>query len=289
MKTLVLTIASFVIFTMKTHGQITFDLETDSSIVFFDTLDTNCQWTVGPPMKSIFKSAHSGSNVVVTGLDRHYYTNDTSILYLHHSSPLTYPFPAGIRFYYKMDSDSLKDFGRFEISRDGGRTWINPLLEDTGDKLKWPSGKPILTGKLHQWQLFDLDATDWLYYDVGGPYNPDSVFMRLSFITDTIETFQDGWMIDDIDFVYTLGTIGEPTNSPIKLYPNPCHERINIELNGGTPPILNIALYSISGLLLEKFSYHPGGYIDIHEFPPGIYTLHIRSDGRVMRQRVIKY
>ena len=62
---------------------------------------------------------------------------------------------AGIDGMYKVNSDTLSDYGTIEISFDTGNSWVN-LIDSSNysDKIYWLSDVPTLTGNSNGWQSF---------------------------------------------------------------------------------------------------------------------------------------
>ena len=99
-----------------------------SKYIQFDTVNNpNNIWEVGTPMKSLFDSSYYSKRALITDSMSTYPINDTSVFYI--SLPEKYDYIVYLSFSYKMDSDTLKDFGKIEISPDSGNTWIDVLEE----------------------------------------------------------------------------------------------------------------------------------------------------------------
>ncbi|GAH19218.1 unnamed protein product, partial [marine sediment metagenome] len=85
-------------------------------------------WQIGKPQKPIFYSAHSSPNVIATDTVNPYPPNDTSAFIVSNNAAMggfQFPHTALLAVYYKVNSDSLKDYGLIEFSPDNGSTWIN--------------------------------------------------------------------------------------------------------------------------------------------------------------------
>jgi hypothetical protein len=121
----------------KTSAEATINFEQNSAFPWFyiyrDTVaNPNCVWQIGRPQKPVFDSARSYPNAVVTDTLQTYPTNDTSSFILAQGGLYGWGYPsyAGITGWYKVNSDSLTDYGMIEVSVDSGATWIN-ILTDT--------------------------------------------------------------------------------------------------------------------------------------------------------------
>ncbi|MEO6166739.1 MAG: hypothetical protein ABIO46_00205 [Chitinophagales bacterium] len=88
-------------------------------------------WKVGIPQKNNFNAAYSSPNVIVTALADPYPVNDTSAFIVSTTmTSVSIHEYMGIRGYYWVDSDTLSDYGKIEVSFDNSSTWIN-LMEDS--------------------------------------------------------------------------------------------------------------------------------------------------------------
>lgn len=213
----------------------------DTSQFFRIRIDTilnkNNIWQIGSPHKLKFNSAYSGINVIITDTVNSYPINDTSIFTIKHVS-------TGMGFNsnhtvilsgkYKIDTDSLTEFGKIEFSPDNGQTWID-LINDTVYSNQyfyyyWLTEKPILTGKINTWTDFYVNIAGFgQMFNI--PYG-DTVLYRFTFISDSIQTNKEGWILDDLHFEDWSENIAKLQNEEIKisLFPNPTTDYFNIEL-----------------------------------------------------------
>jgi hypothetical protein len=96
------------------------------------TANLNCVWQIGRPQKPVFDSAWSYPNAIVTDTAHAYPTNDTSSFIIGQSTLAGWLSNGTAKLFgwYKVNSDSLTDYGTIELSVDSGTTWIN-ILTDT--------------------------------------------------------------------------------------------------------------------------------------------------------------
>ena len=86
-------------------------------------------------------------------------------------------------FYFKIDCDSLNDFGKVELSMDNGNTWYDVLTLDTlVNMITWLEPKPILTGAMTTWNHFSVDLMG-ITYQFG---MTDTLLYKFTFISDLI-------------------------------------------------------------------------------------------------------
>jgi hypothetical protein len=167
--------------------------------VFIDTCtNPDNVWQVGQPSKTIFNQAFSIPNAILTDTLNYYPSNDTSMFIIKHRRDVGRPHGHTIilEFKYKINSDTLVDFGKIETSFDQGSTWIDLLDDDNIEyyDLEWWDGKPVLSGNIEEWQEKHL----WLscidnYFE----YN-DTILYKFTFISDDIDNQKEGWLIDNI-------------------------------------------------------------------------------------------
>ena len=143
----------------------------DSLYISIDTIDYhNNQWQIGRPQKTIFNSAYSYPNAIVTDTLHPCLPNDTSVFII--TTPSMY-FGGEFSFEYELNIDS-GDFATVEISEDGGANWVNLL-----------TGSTSITG----WENFSasFDDTSFSYF----------YLFRFTLITDSNTSPRDGWMMDN--------------------------------------------------------------------------------------------
>lgn len=238
----------FTVLTLTLFGQsdpttayveiIDFDNWYDTTVVFLE-IDTNNAdniWQVGPPQKTLFNQANSYANVISTDTMNTYPVNDTSSFTVTYYS---YNCPSIFGQYY-VDTDSLNDYGMIEISIDSGQTWINVLADSVINQF----GKPILTGNSGGWRGFDLYLED---YAVGfGDY---SFLLKFTFISDSIDTQQEGLMFDDLSFCISANTKDLTQLNTLKVFPNPATDLLNFQLEESIDNA-EIRVYSTLGQLI---------------------------------------
>lgn len=245
--------------------------------VYRDTISNpNCIWQVGHPNKTVFDSAHFGINVIVSDTINPVPQNDTSTFYLQHALPFIGNRVLGLHFWYQMNGDST-DRGIIEFSPDSLHTvWINLLTQDTTYNFQdgwWESPpKPTLTGSTIGWKSFDLrlmSATS----TIGNYQLADTILFRFTYITDSINTPYDGWMIDDINVEDWIEGVEEIRNDNlISIYPNPTADHLIIQRTKSrdkqTVQILNYT----AQVLFENHNF-AGETIDTRQLDNGVYLL----------------
>lgn len=238
-----------------------------------DTVDNPlCSWQIGTPQKTVFDSAYQSSRAIVTDTANPVRANDTSVFILKHArdnNSLGGHFFA-LEFQHKMDGDST-DFGKIEVSRDTGHTWINVLTEDTTYGFNWAynTQKPTLLGSTNGWNFVRLEMVNWANTNIFA----DTILFRFTYITDSDTIQHDGWMIDDIHLEdWWEGVEDVSQDTLLLIYPNPADEQVRVESKLGGPVTLRV--YDGNGkLVLKELSFQTSCEVDTHGLPDGLYFL----------------
>ena len=263
--------------------------------LFIDSI-ANCNniWQIGQPNKLIFQSAYSLPNAIVTKLDTVYPINDTSSFIIVHEADMALN-DWGVLFLqamYKINTDTITDFGSIEFSPNNGNTWIN-LLTDTiysqQNLYDWSSNdKPVFSGNSAGWQILSLCITDYdHYFNIS---DGDTVLFRFTFISDSIQTFKAGWMLDDIRIDDWYENVQEniPKNMLIHVYPNPFTLQTNIQ-NGNAFENAIFQIYNTYGQQVKQINNVSGKTFIFgrDNLPNGIYLLRIKQKNRVVATKKI--
>ena len=266
-----------------TQNLITFDNNVDLFRITFDTTLPNNKWQIGRPLKGLFNASYSPPRAIVTDTMDPYPANNTSIFYLGTGGDWGTSHPAyhsaTLDFYYRMDSDSLLDFGKIEISMNTGQTWLNVTTHgmfqvyDSHGNIKEVSGGSdsiVFTGWTNGWFHFYHQ-----YYDIPWGQIVDTVIYRFTFHSHNVLANKDGWIIDNIHFQDFWESINEQSIS-CSTYPNPVENSFRIKSEF---LIKRIEIYNSLGILLKEIdSYLSSDPIDISRFRPGVYYYRIITE-----------
>ena len=268
---------------------VNFDDSLNSPFVIIDTAfnPTNI-WQIGQPQKTLFDSAYSRPNALLTDTLNNYPTNDTSAFYLWHTSHNLQWYWPTLSFYFKVDSDSLNDFGTIEVSADRGLNWINVTSESNTYGFSWnifnrtnnddwkPNYSIPFTGTTDNWRYFDLTMPSW---DYTFGYT-DSILFRFSFISDGIETNQNGWVIDQISMGEMVQSIEElHTIIESQVYPNPSTHTVTIVLENANSINFDLTITDEKGqVVMQKPNIKQSEIkLNITELRSGIYFYQLSS------------
>ena len=258
-------------------------------------------WQVGTPAKNYFNQAYSLPWAIVT---------DSSVPYpVNTNSSFTFGFPnftiSGIylEFLQKYDSDTLTDYGSIEVSYNHGSTWtiLNDSMCQNGDcvQLFW-SGDVILSnlttlphflhpsGYSQGWIKSRYTWWERIPSNQNSLLIPtDSIFIKFSFVSDSIQTNKDGWMIDNIIIgILDLGTGLKNLNKipNVTLYPNPltCTSFVTCT---DCPSGSSLEIYDLLGKLIlrEPIDQKSSLLLKRIDFVSGIFLWKVKSNDRLVQ------
>jgi hypothetical protein len=277
-----------VIFGVTSYSQCiggNYDLNFDTSLGFchltIDTLtDSTNIWQVGKPQKTVFDSAYSPKNVIVTDSLNPYAINDTSYFIITNTTGFggfTVPSVVLLSGYYYVNTDTLTDYGKIEFSADHGATWID-LINDTtyASYIHWSLGKPTLTGNSNGWKRFYVHLGQ--LGPVLGISDGDTVLYKFSFFSDSVQTYKDGLMFDDFRFEDWAESVPDiNTDNLISLYPVPARDElyVNTRSLGKTR---KLKILNTLGALVYQDDNFLNQTVDIHTLKTGMYVLYYSDE-----------
>lgn len=249
-----------------------------------DTANGNI-WQIGSPQKTIFNSAATIPNVIITDTIQPYPTSDSSSFQYTIIPWSTWGILA-IQWKQKLDMELGKDGGLVEFSIDGGLSWSNAFTDpgvynfygfNTANVANLPNGERGLTGVDSTWK----DA--WLCYDMSWMSFNDSLIVRHTFVSDSVQTNQEGWMLDNFlvhsTIIHTVNKVEQ--KEYMQVAPNPTTGLINIHTQKieGFHIIEEMQLSTIDGKIIQQWTNLPTKYqLDISNQPSGIYLLQIQTN-----------
>ena len=292
----------------------------DNPFVVDTTLPNNI-WQFGRPNKSPqFDSAYSPPNALVTDTLNMYPPNNYSIVQYKYL-PLYIPgieitdVNIDFVFTHKFNTDKGKDGMYIEFFAQN-KNWVNILNfpSNSTNNLHWEghefhlttegpgpcvytiaqfvnyydildtlsNGEIGFSGNSNGWIISWLNISTSLFCDNINGIRDDTIALRFVFVSDSIDTQKEGWIIDDLDMTiqanYIIGIDeNEIVNKEnISIYPNPAKEELNLKFKKEdkyTAQILNI-----QGKMLQQIIFN-GSQIkmNISTLKAGIYILKIST------------
>ncbi|MCW3071833.1 MAG: hypothetical protein JWO44_1723 [Bacteroidetes bacterium] len=245
-------------------------------------------WQVGKPQKIVFDSAGTAPNAIVTDTINNYPVNNTSTFYFNVVPFMTHGI-LGIQWQQKLDMDKKTDGGIVEFSIDYGATWQNAFNNphvynffgyDPQNQDTLSTGEYAFSGTDSTWR--DV----WLCYDMSWMSTVvDSIKVRFTFKSDSVNNNREGWMIDNMNahvtIIHPVKEVGSADY--FNIYPNPAKNIINIQLKDTHEYhiIEHMELYNSAGKLMQEWKNIPVRYwFSTENFPSGVYYLKIKTNLR---------
>jgi hypothetical protein len=180
-------------------------------------------------------------------------------------------------FKYRLDIDSGAK-ALVELSSDDGLHWTN-IIDTLPGGAFWHGPKPRFDTSTNSWLTFNLSVLHLI------PIH-DTVLMRFTFISDSVASGKDGWMIDDINLGYWYESVPLLQNpNLITLYPNPSHG--NLYFHTDKPhKDATIAIYNLQGRQVYNSAAPANGYLNL-QLPDGVYTLKYSNEEEYCVKQIV--
>ena len=185
---------------------------------------------------------------------------------------------ADIQGDYFCDTDSLNDYGTIELSIDNGQSWID-LINDNANAQS--SYKPNLTGNSGGWQFFNL-----VFYNYTQTFQEDSVLVKFSFISDSIDTQHDGIMFDNLTFCISTNTQNLSQLNNLKVFPNPTSDILNFQFEELIDNA-EVRIYSSIGQLVRQTALplpQNNVQFQVSDWQKGMYYYGIFVEGELLKR-----
>lgn len=265
----------------------------NSIIVHLDTAAENI-WQIGRPQKTIFDTANTTPNVLVTDTVNNYPKSNTSIftfgLNVNNWSPIGI---AAIRWVQKLDmSDSIHG-GMVEFSLDTGITWRNTFTDPLVYNFYGFKNTNVdtLAGGVQRFSGKDTVWRDiWLCFRTSNlPASTDSILFRFTFTSDTTDNNNEGWMIDNLlaqeTFFHTVSNT-DP-NQAFMVYPTLTDGIVKIESDKDAGDIENIVVTDMNGRTVLRQDVHGRKTtLNIGHMPAGNYFIGIHTLKKIEVYRI---
>ena len=262
----------------------------DTSEYNYVAFDTNNIWFITKPDKQILflpsSPTYLNEYAIISDTNDYYSKNVKSSfqfkLFLSHGYDSYY-----ISFWHKYDFEKNKDGGIIETSYDNGLSWQNIIFDTLIIKYIWDSSglynyddtigsynnHPGFTGL--QPLIRSVDITFWNFRNYEILENEiDTLLLRFTIVSDSIDVYNEGWMLDNFVFGAMLADINEiEKDNNIFILPNPSNSLIKID--SPIEQIHKIEIFSLIGKkVLEK---HNTNSLYVDKIPAGIYLIKINN------------
>lgn len=261
-----------------------FNSPTDSTNYFFsiDASQSNNLWQLGIPTKTVFNTKYWGLKALVTDTINPYPINNISSFQFSmlNCSWMTKGNCGGyqrlsINIVTKVNSDSTKDGGTIEVSHNGS-PFINlindPLARIYGDIYSandtiQSMSQPGYSGISNNWKHINVQFLPEMIQ----PF--DTITLRFTFSSDSIQTNKDGWIIGLIQTGGIFEGIEELQNDNlISISPNPTSNELRIHRTKVSDNS-RIQIMNYTGQTLYNKTNFIDETIDTQQLTNGIYLL----------------
>lgn len=255
----------------------------DTSQYKYVKLDSNNIWVITTPQKPILYLPSSLGNFGIMTDTNIYYLSDTASSFqfrLRMTDCSVY----SLSFWHKYDFESNKDGGIIETSWDNGLTWKNIINDDIiqnnlhfspenlyslSDTINSFNGQPGFTGLQDSMVLVRIEF--WAFQVSLG----DTMLLRFTFKSDSNQSNNEGWLLDEFDFGGLLVSIDElrkPDNK-VDVFPNPASSKIKISIEDES--VTHVYLCSVLGDIL--LDCKNSDIVDVSDMSPGFYILKVNN------------
>jgi hypothetical protein len=253
----------------------------DTSEYKYVGIDTNNIWYITKPQKQILSSP---SYAIISDTNKYYPKNVKS------SFQFKLVFDYGcdahaIMFWHKYDFEINKDGGIIETSYNNGISWQNIIydtiimdnvfddisgLYNLNDTISSFNNQPGFTGLQSEIKAVSIDFWNYLIYTK----ELDTMLLRFTIVSDSVDTNNEGWMLDDFVFYSILvGIYEKEYGNNIYISPNPSNSIITI--NSPIERIKKVDIISLNGVkIIEEYNTNS---ICIDKIPAGFYLIKIND------------
>ena len=224
----------------------------------------------------------SPSSSITDSPNGNYQNGANETITLQNEIDLTNAIGANVTFYAKWEIENNFDYVQFQISTNGGSSWIPQCGNFTNEgstNNSQPTGEPLFDGNQNDWVLEEINLNDYL---------GESILARFQLRSDN-GLRQDGFFFDDLTFnVLDEGSLGVNVilENQFSLYPNPVETVLNITT---ALPNYSIDIFNIQGQLVHSIDKNTGSQsFDFSSYANGLYILKITSDVISQTFKVLK-
>lgn len=272
------------------------NFEEDCGRVELDTALTNI-WQIGKPNKVVFDTAYSPTNCIITDTALTYPVSNHSFFeYTAHPIDADGLYNYILGFKHRVDSDSLIDGGYIEFRYDPEGIWRNVADHQTlypeidfaaenlyGEADTLAGGIKGFSGLSNEWVHTRIQ---WVWvYPIREVF--DTLYLRFNFISDSVDTNRDGWMIDDfsLSIIDVGGSVEEYRldESRLDIFPNPSLGNTIVKYDNHQNDSYTLVVLNVMGQTVINLSGLSGSTVslDTKKLPKGIYEVQIQQEGNI--------
>jgi hypothetical protein len=276
--------------TQLARGQWEFQQYFDGADTAFGSLavqfDTTV-WQVGVPNKVLMDSAYTVPNALVTRLSGPYPEVPTAYAYVHVPMDQSFFSILAVQWMQLLDMESDVDHGMLHYSIDEGATWENAITSpytynlyghDEANIDTLDNGEVGYTGTDSTWRNIWFCMDGFFLSSMG----VDTLRLRFGMWADTVQTDQEGWLIDNLRVAMTIAhTINEtPMEHAVEVFPNMTEGPITIEVRKEKEPqvITAVDVLDANGRVVMHHGMAPVRFrMDLSALPVGSYFVRVST------------
>lgn len=262
----------------KIYGALTLQFSDDAS----STTDWTGNWSLTND------EAYSPSTSFTDSDGGNYAANANRTWKFNQTIDLTNATDAMVSFYAKWDIEADYDYCQFQVSTNGGSSWIGQCASYTveGSSTPWngsaqPDGEPVWEGS-SDWVLEEISLSDYL---------GQQIQVRFQFESDG-GVQQDGFYFDDFKVSFNENNAGlaEEQKNSFKIFPNPASENITIAFQSLVEAGSKVMIFNNTGQLIssaEMASTSNLFEVNVADLNAGFYSVVVeRTNGERITGRV---
>jgi hypothetical protein len=263
-------------FVQSQTTQIYCDFESPCQIITIDSTVTTNIWQIGFADKPNFIFPN---NSISTDTILPYPPNNYSVYYVKIPRALSDHW-IDVWFYHIVDTEEGQDGGYIEISTDDGQTWenvINCPYYDWDQNMYTDTnllynGEPGFSGQKQA--IWPTMFSIWMF-------EIDTLNLRFVFISDSIDSAQSGWSLDEFEFLGGWWGISETQQSIYNIYPNPISSNAVLSFENPESKTFSLDIYSNSGQFISCIDGINGNELRIsrESLIPGVYYFRLHDSG----------
>ncbi|MGB0932897.1 MAG: M14 family zinc carboxypeptidase [Lishizhenia sp.] len=238
-----------------------------ATLQVFDNASNTSNWTGDFALTT--SESYSPSTSFTDSPNGNYQNNSEAIYNFNQTIDLTYATAANISYYAKWEIETDWDYVQFQISTDGGNSWIAQCgtytNEGVGGNTIQPGGEPLYDGIQNSWVFEEINLSDYL---------GETINVRFYLETDQAVR-EDGFYFDDFSVSYDLEGSAQlnEENLSLNIFPNPSNNEIAIALptyeKFGTVEILDMNGKVVLNKIFE--GYNNLLKVDVSHLENGFY------------------
>ena len=223
----------------------------------------------------------SPSSCITDSANGNYQNNANETIALSEPINLSGATAANVTFYAKWEIENNFDYVQFDVSIDGGSSWVAQCglyTNEGSSNNSQPTGEPLYDGIQEDWVLEQIDLSDYL---------GELVLVRFQLVTDN-GVRADGFYFDDLEFNVTgdVLSVNNVQTSQFVVYPNPVKDQLTVNT---LLENYSLQLYTIQGQLLRNKKDLSGAQsIDYSNLSSGMYLLRLTSAEASQTLRIVK-